>query len=584
VSASRTEQRLRDAIPNTTVLTQKDIRDAQAVDLPSLLRREAGFEMAQNGGIGTTYSPLSLRGGNSARTLVLVDGVRVEDAAFGQTALQHVMLDQIDRIEIVRGNVSSLYGSNAVGGVIQVFTKRGTGAPAPSAEFMAGSHGTAKVQVGYGGQLDDTRFNLTASRFDTQGTSAIDPAVAPNANPDRDGYRNDSFGLNASHRLSGRHEFGFSIYRAQARLDYDDARFGGPTDVQKSAQDLAMVQAFWEARLIEQWKARFTAADSTDHRTDTLNGDFNNLSNTHTRQYLWDNEFRVTPGQQLTAGYEERSSTLDSYSAFGGNPLRRRRVDSWRLGYLGKLDRHSLQGNIRNDHYTDFGSADTYLLGYGYDLTDAWRVTASHSTAFRAPTFLDLDPAFGNPHLKPERARTNEAGVQWGNDRDRIRLVWFRTEFQDAIVLDNFFVPQNASLAKVKGIETTYTGTLFGFDVRGSFTVQEPVEQDRTDATPQRALRRSRTLGSFAAYRSSGNWRNGAELRGAGNHRDADINTGATVTEAGYTVLNLLTRYQIDKNLYFGARLENALNEKYRLVNGYNTAGRGLFVTVGWQP
>jgi vitamin B12 transporter len=129
VTASRTQQRLRDAIPHTTVLTEKEIRDSQAVDLPSLLRSEAGFEMAQTGGIGSVPSPLSLRGSTSARTLVLIDGVRLEDAGVSSTALQHIMLDQVERVEIVRGNVSSLYGSNAVGGVIQVFTKRGKASP-----------------------------------------------------------------------------------------------------------------------------------------------------------------------------------------------------------------------------------------------------------------------------------------------------------------------------------------------------------------------------------------------------------------------------------------------------------------------
>src|ERR1700741_3237721 len=164
VTASRTEQRLRDAIPHTTVLTEKEIRDSQAVDLASLLRSESGFEMAQTGGIGSVPSPLSLRGATSARTLVLIDGVRMEDAGFSSTALQHIMLDQVERVEIVRGNVSSLYGSNAVGGVIQVFTKRGKGAPAPYASVMGGSRNTSDLHVGYGGELGGTRFNLNASR------------------------------------------------------------------------------------------------------------------------------------------------------------------------------------------------------------------------------------------------------------------------------------------------------------------------------------------------------------------------------------------------------------------------------------
>src|SRR2546421_2777646 len=163
VTASRMEQRIRDAIPHTTVITEKDIRDSQAVDLPSLLRREAGFEFTQNGGVGTTSS-IFMRGGRGAQALVLIDGVRVEDSAFGTTAIQHVMLDEVERIEVVRGNVSSLYGSGAIGGVVQVFTRRAHGTPVSSAEITAGSRGTSKLSAAYGGETDATRFKLPGSR------------------------------------------------------------------------------------------------------------------------------------------------------------------------------------------------------------------------------------------------------------------------------------------------------------------------------------------------------------------------------------------------------------------------------------
>jgi vitamin B12 transporter len=585
VTASRTEQRLRDTIPHTTVLTQKEIRDSQAVDLPTLLRSEAGFEMAQNGGIGTVFSPLSLRGSTSARTLVLVDGVRIEDAGFSSTALQHIMLDQVERVEIVRGNVSSLYGSNAVGGVIQVFTKRGKGEPAPYAQIMAGSRNTTDVQAGYGGELGGTRFNLSVSRFDTRGFSAIDPSLAPLANPDPDGYRNQSLSFSASRRLNPAHEVGVAAFKTAAWLDYDQPQFTVPTDEHRSNQDLSMLQAWWEARFVEPWKSRVTVAENKDYRTDTLNGAFSNSSNTRTRQLIWDNELRVAPPHVLTAGIEGRDQTLDSASSFGGSPLRSREVSAARVGYVGRLGDHTFQANYRYEDYSDFGAEGTYFLGYGYDLTAAWRFTLSNATAFRAPTFLDLDPAFGNPSLKPERSKTNEIGIQWASGPHRLRVVWFDTEYEDAIVLDNLFIPQNVQTASNEGIETSYSGVLAGFDLRASLTFQDPVEQDNTAAPPQQALRRAKTLAAFAAHRSFGAWRAGAEWRASGERRDQSItNSTVTVFEPSYSVLNLLVRYQIAKNLYVGARLENALDEDYRLVNGYHTAGRGIFFSAGWQP
>ena len=585
VTASRTEQRLRDAIPHTTVLTQKEIRDSQAIDLPALLRSEAGFEMSQNGGIGTVFSPLSLRGSTSARVLVLVDGVRMDDAGFNLTNLQHIMLDQVERVEIVRGNVSSLYGSNAVGGVIQVFTKRGKGEPKPYGQVMAGSRNTSDLQAGYGGEAGGTSFNLSVSRFDTKGFSAIDPAQAPLANPDPDGYRNGSVSFSASRRLAAAHEIGIAAFNTEGWVDFDRSVFSAPTDEHRSNQQLSMLQGWWEARFVEAWKSRLTAAESRDRRTDTLNGAFNNRSHTRTRQLIWDNEWRVAPPHVLTAGLEGREQSLDTASTFGTDPLRERDVAAWRAGYLGRIGDHSLQANYRYEDYSDFGSEGTYFLGYGFDLTPAWRFTLSTATAFRAPTFFDLDPFFGNPDLKAERSRTHEVGLQWAAGPHRLRVVAFDTDYEDAIVLDQFFIAQNVQTASNKGVETSYSGVVAGFDLRASLTLQDPVEQDRTDQPAQQALGRAKTLAALSGFRSFGAWRLGAEWRYSGERRYGDINGGTQSTFApAYALFNLLARYELSKNLFFAARLENALDKDYSLVSGYNSAGRGFFLTAGWQP
>jgi vitamin B12 transporter len=579
VTASRTEQRIRDAIPHTTVLTQKEIRDSQAVDLPSLLRTEAGFELQQNGGPGSTFSPLSLRGSSSAQTLILVDGVRMEDASFGLSAIQHIMLDDVERVEIVRGNVSSLYGSGAVGGVVQVFTKRGRGAPAPYGQVMLGERSTGKLLAGYGGQVDETRFNLTVSRFRTRGFSAIDPRVAPSANPDADGYENESLSANVSHTVSRRHELGASLLRSRTDLDYDSA-FDTPTTTHQSGQQLGMMQAWWEARFVEAWRSRATIAEGTDYRTDTRNGSFAFSSNTRNRQLIWENEARLRPEHSVSGGLEQLRQELAS-STVGD---RSRDVTALRLGYLGRLGAHSLQANARTEDYSDFGKADTYFLGYGFDLTDAWRFTASTANAFRAPTFVDLYYPFGigNPLLKPERARTNELGLQWATGRHRLRVVAFDTKYQDAIVF-SAGTTRNVRRASVNGVETSYSGQLLGFDLRASLTFQDPVEQDPGGQELQ-AIRRSKAYGSIAAYRTIERWRLGAQLAGAGERRDTHIVSFASVQEAGYTVLNLTARYNFSKALFAALRVENALNEDYHLVNGFNAPPRGAFLTVGWQP
>lgn len=579
VSASRTEQRIRDAIPHTTVLTQKEIRDSQAIDLPSLLRSEAGFEMQQSGGIGAPFAPLSLRGGSSAQVLVLVDGVRIEDASFGQSALQHLLLDDVERIEIVRGNVSSLYGSGAISGVVQVFTRRGGSSPAAYGQATLGSRDTGKILAGVGGAAGETRFNLSASRLRTRGFSAIDPRVAPAANPDDDGYENESVVARLSQELSRRHELGASLYGARTELDYDTA-FDTPADLHRASQDLRAMQAWWEARFTDLWRSRATLSEGSDERTDFLNDSFAFSASTRNRQLSWDNELKLSPRHGASVGLEQLRQELDS-STVG---QRLREVDALRLGYLGRLGAHSLQANARTEDYSDFGRTETYFFGYGYDLTEAWRFTASAANAFRAPTFNDLYFPFGigNPDLRPERARTNELGVQWAAGPHRLRIVAFDTEYKDAIVF-SAGTTRNVLRASVTGVETSYSGTLAGFDLRASLTFQDPVEQSPGGQELQ-AIRRSKAHGSIAAYRSIERWRLGAQLLGAGERRDTDIVSFASVQEAGYAVLNLTARYNFSKRLFAALRVENALDEDYHLVNGFNAPPRGVFLTAGWQP
>ena len=578
VTASRSEQRIQDAIPHTTIITAREIRDSQAADLPSLLRREAGFEFAQNGGVGT-ITGIFMRGGRSSQTLFLIDGVRVEDASSGQTAIQHIMLDEVERVEVVRGNVSSLYGSGAIGGVVQIFTKRGRGTPAPFGEITVGARGTSNLRAGYGGQIGDTRFNVTASQFQTNGYSAINPRQAPSANADADGYANTSMTASISHRISERHEVGANMYTVKGRVDYDSA-FGRTSDVHKSAQDLDSYSGYWEARLSQAWKSRVTLAQGSDYRTDTLNGNFANRSNTRSRQFIWDNQVNVAAGHEIAVGLENLKQTVVNSGL--ALPEYSRDASTLRLGYLGRLGDHSLQLNVRREDYSDFGPANTHFAGYGYQLSDAWRLTASTATAFRAPTFVDLFGFGGNVGLRPERAKTNELGLQWAQGSHLLRLVAFHTRYEDAITFSSGLV-RNVRKANVEGYEASYKGAIAGFDLRAALTIQDPVEQE-PNAQSLPAVRRAKVYGSLAAYRSFGPWRLGGEFLSSGPRADTDIVSGARLQNGGYSVVNLTARYQINKQLYAVAKVENALNEDYQLVPGYNTPRRGAFVSVGYQP
>lgn len=579
VTASRLEQPLTDTIAHTTVITQKDIRESQAADLPSLLRREAGFEFVQNGGIGTSSS-IFMRGGDGRQTLILIDGVRVGSATLGTTSIEHVMLDQVDRVEIVRGNVSALYGANAIGGVIQIFTKQGTGAPHAEAQAMAGSRGTDRVSAGYSGSVDDTRFSLNVSRFQTNGFSAIDTRQAPKANPDNDGYRNVSFSGQLSQRPAAGHEVGLRAYQSTGNVNFDSA-FGTPANLHTLDATLASYALYSENQFTSLWKSRFTIAQGADISTSFTNGATAGRFNTENMQYLWQNDFSLATGHVVTAGLERQQQRVDSTTVY---QVTGRNVNSAVLAYSGRRGEHQLQTSIRRDNYSDFGGANTWLMGYGYEINPRWKLTAMRSNAFTAPTFNQLFfPGFGNPALQPEKALSNELGLQYTADTHLLRLALFHTDYRNLIqsvaVAPGVFQSLNIGQARVEGAEISYTGQFDGWDIRASLTGQDPINT----ATGAQLRRRGKTFGNLSVNTTLSGWRLGAETIIGSSRPDNNIVSGAPVTLDGFTVVNLTARYPLAKNTFIAVRLENAFDEHYQVAHGFNTPGRGLFASLAWR-
>ena len=232
---ARMSQMLDKTIADTTVLDEQDIRNSGAPDVPTLLRSVAGVEVAQSGGLGNVSSTF-MRGTNSDHVLVLLDGVRINSATAGTTALEHIMLDSIERIEVVRGNVSSLYGSEAIGGVIQIFTKRGHGAPAFNASAGLGSHDTQRLAAGYSGSVDANSFSVNVGKVKTDGISAINTGIAPTANPDKDGYDNTTFNAQVQHAFNADHQLSASLFSTHGDSQYDNPFNPAATDTQQHAR------------------------------------------------------------------------------------------------------------------------------------------------------------------------------------------------------------------------------------------------------------------------------------------------------------------------------------------------------------
>jgi vitamin B12 transporter len=580
VTATRMPQSLDKTIADTTVLSEQDIRKSGAPDVPTLLRSLAGVEVVQSGGLGKVSSTF-MRGTNSDQVLVLLDGVRINSATTGSTAIDQLMLEQVERIEVVRGNVSSLYGSEAIGGVIQIFTKRGKGEPTFNVSGGVGTHNTQRAAAGFGGAVESNDFNVQVSKFKTDGVSAINPSIVPTVNPDKDGYDNSSLSANVRHLFNADHSLSGSLFLSQGKVQFDDAS-ALITAVNTSTSTLSKVALVSDNRFSEMWQSKLQYANGTDELKTYLNGlpdPFGGYVKTQNRQLSWQNNLALDANNNALLGAENLQQQVSSDTPYAQTE---RHINSLFGGYTGDFGAHRVQVNLRQDRYSDFGMANTGLLGYGYAINQAWRVTASASTAFKAPTFNDLygPAAWGsNPNLKPERSRNKEFGMHYVEGEQHIDVVYFDNLIRDLIAADNTFTLQNLNSAHSDGLEISCGGQFGDTSAKAALTVQNP----RDTTTGQVLLRRTKQFANLAVAQHVGAWEAGGEWQYSGARQDGDINTFAPVTLPGYQVFNLNARYQIEKNLSVSARIDNLFNSDYMLVHGYNTLDRTLFVGLNYQ-
>lgn len=577
VTPTRSSQKLAAPLQHASVISRTDIESSTAADLPTLLRQESGVEVAPAGGIGA-QTAIRIRGSEADHVLVLIDGVRVNSATTGATAIDQILLDEIERIEIVRGNVSSVYGSEAIGGVVQIFTRRGAGEFKVSGKLGAGTDPTRKLGLAIGGALGDTRLHFGVARTQTGGFSSVRSAFIPApftytaADLDDDAYRNNTLNLALSHRIRAEHEIGLTAFRS-----YGDIEFDGVSQ-NHSDQTLTALGFYGENRWLPDWQSRVQFSQGSDDLRSDLDGVAVSRFRTRNRQLDWSNLLNLRQGV-LRLGVEGLWQQLDTDVAYRDDS---RRVVGLTAGYTAALGAHDLQLNLRHDDYSDTGGATTGLVGYGYRLTPAVRVSASVSTAFRAPTFNELYGPYGsNPALEPERARSAEAGLTYSGAHGLARATAFMTRTRDLI---NFIPPAwiatNVDQAENRGIELSWSGQLAGLTARTALTFQNPEDK----ATGLGLLRRANRFGSLSLGRQAGafDWR--AEVLASGPHPDVHVSNFSRVTVPGYAVLNLNLGWKAARDWKLGGKLVNLLDRDYALVHGYNTQGRAAFIELAYAP
>jgi vitamin B12 transporter len=587
VTATRNSQLLGSALPFTSVISREDIERSQATDLVALLQREAGLQRTQNGGIGSVSS-VFIRGAASLQTLILIDGVpQNKQDASGAVSLEHVMLDNIDRVEIVRGNVSAIYGSGAIGGVIQIFTKTGNRQPSASVSAELGPRSTRKLSGNVSGSVGNTAISVGVSRFSTDGLSTIDPAQFPAANPDVDGYRNTSINLSLTHSLSADHQFGVRASKATGNSAYDSA-YGAPTDIQTATTHLSQAALFTD-NTFGRWRSRITLSEQSDRSETRDDGAFGSSDGFRTKAQVinWVNTVALAGDWMATAGLEAQKQSVDTTttSAFATSYASSRNASAMFAGIEGKIVDGALQMNVRRDKVGELAQTTGYV-GYGYPLTQHLRLIGSLSTAFNAPPLGYLfAPGVGNPDLRPELARSKELGLQYEEGRQLLRVAYFDTRVRDQLNFDNTTGAfANIGRTRNNGWELSYKSSLGATDLRSSLTLQDPVDE----TTGQPLIRRAKTLFSAGVSHGMGAWRLGADLQYSGKRPDAYADpvtfTPVNITLAAYSVLDLSVSYRVSPELDLKARLDNVSNEKYQTVYGYNQQPRSAYVGVTWTP
>ena len=582
VTATRTPQPHEAVIADVTVISQEEIQRAGQTTLVELLQQQAGIEITSNGGAGTT-SGIFIRGTNTSHVVVIVDGVRIQSATAGTATFENLPAELIDRIEILRGPASSLYGPDAIGGVIQIFTKKGVEGFKPYASLGLGSYDTRIATGGIRGKLGATSYALNLVAKDIGSFSALD--ANNTALNDDDGYRNLGITANVSQQLADGHDIGVQFLNSNGTVRFDN-RFNGSGFSSKARSEQQSLALLSNNQITSFWHSKLRIAEGRDNSKtfDEFSLPQGDIFNTRQTQINWQNDFSLPIGT-LTLMYDKLKDKVDSNTDFDKT---KRNNEGYVASYLANLGAHSLHTSLREDHNSQFGNYVTGGLGYGYSFNEQWRLTTSYGNAFKSPTFNDLYyPGFSNPNLKPEKSDNLEASIKYQDNNASFSVTAFENRIRDLIGFDlNTFTVENIAKARIQGLSFAVSKQFDQLDLSASADFQSPRNQESDNLLVRRANRNGKLNLGYTWQ----DWYFGAEVISSSERYNDNNNR---LSMGGYTVFNVTSQYKINPDWSMNARVNNIFDKKYRLaLDGnpattgfaYNTPGANLFVNVLWQP
>ena len=593
VTATRTPIAKNNVIADITTITEEEIERAGSSSLTDLLQRQPGVEIYNSGGQGKVSS-LHIRGSESDHVVVLVDGLRVNQVTSGLTAFENIPLSQIEKIEIVRGPSSSLYGAGAIGGVIQIFTKKGVSGFKPYAAIGYGRYGTKTTQAGLRAGNDSTNYAINISSLSTDGFSAYktnSPIYS-----DKDGYDNLSLSGSMNHKFNDNNSIGLNFIKSSANNKYDNRNDPNFID-RKNKMDTQVIGVTFNNKITSDWRSDLKIGQSIYKYTD-FSGAVWTPNNSKQNQISWLNNINLSLGS-LQLLYDFNRETINKSLGYDKSE---RDNSGYMIGYLLNKDNHNFQANYRFDDNSAYGKFNTGNIGYSYKLNNKWAAAGSIGTAFRAPNFMDLYycdsyGCFNNPNLKPEESKNIEASLRYQKDVDKFSATVFQNKIDNFIQLDSNWIPQNTEKAKFEGI--TFNGSTFidHFQLFGNATFQSA----ENDVTHEKLTRRAKRYGNLGLNYYFDQWNVGTEINASGSKNDAcdPDEFSCPIKISGYAFVNLVADYRINNDTKLNLRINNLLNKEYALaydgqpgITGnygsqgfaYQTAGTSFFVNLRYEP
>lgn len=572
ITANRRLQSINKTLAPVSVITREEIDGLQALDIIDVLRLQTGVDISRTGGAGSQTSVI-LRGAESDQVLVLVDGIRVSSVTTGSFDWSSISLDQIERIEVVRGSRTALYGSDAIGGIIQVFTRKNS---TPYASVTLGKYGTKRASAGFSKGFNKTKVSLNVSAEESDGFSATNINAGEfSFNPDKDPYEKRSVTAAFSHQLTNSSKVGIDLLHSRNKADFDQ----GDSDT-----ELQTLGAFLDIKVSERWSQKL--------KLSRTNSDLESASefgistfDTNRQTLNWQNDLKISDRTALILGLDYRED--EGKSADYDEKIDNKAVYANITNQRGRLN---LELSARYDKHSQAGNEVTGQIATGFELTPDTTLYASYGTAFKAPTINELFyPGFfgsfaGNPDLDPETSKTFELGIKSKVlNNQRLEANLFHTKVEDLISfsgVDNQAINNNE--VTIKGLELGYSGNVSKFDWGLGATIQRA----ENDGTGESLIRRpNNKFTANLGYTPNAKTRLGLDASLVSSRIDNDFSSFPSERKKldSYELVNLTIKQKLTKHTSLGLRVENILDDDYELANGFNTPGRGAFVTFSYR-